>query len=63
MTKLNCTTPFNEDDLRWKTTSNGRRPTMEDNLEILKVDYLSNHLLDHNQFLILSLYDQTIFCE
>jgi hypothetical protein len=32
---------------------------MED--KILKVVYLSNHLLDHTQILNLSLYDQTIF--
>ena len=35
---------------------------MEDNLKILKVKYLGNHLLDHTQILNLSLYDQTIFC-
>ena len=34
---------------------------MEDNLKILKVEYLSNHLLDHTQILNLSLVDQTIF--
>ena len=34
---------------------------MEDNLKILKVEYLSNHLLDHAQILNLSLDDQTIF--
>ena len=34
---------------------------MEDDLKILKVDYLSNNLLDHTQILNLSLYDQTIF--
>jgi hypothetical protein len=34
---------------------------MEDNHKILKVEYLSNHLLDHNQILSLSLDDQTIF--
>ena len=33
---------------------------MEDDLKILKVDYLRNHLLDHTQFLNLGLYDQTI---
>ena len=36
---------------------------MEDDLKILKVEYLSNHLLDHTQILNLSLYDQTIFYE
>ena len=34
---------------------------MEDNLKILKVEYLSNLLLDHTQILNLSLYDLTIF--
>jgi hypothetical protein len=34
---------------------------MEDNIKIWKVEYLSNHLLDHIQILNLSLYDQTIF--
>ena len=34
---------------------------MEDNLEILKVEYHSNHLFDHTQILNLSLDDQTIF--
>ena len=46
-------------DLQWKTTSNGRRPPMEDDLKILKVEYLSNHLLDHTQILNLSLNDHT----
>ena len=36
---------------------------MEDDLKILKVEYLSNHLLDHTQILNLSLYDQTIICK
>ena len=36
---------------------------MEDDIKILKVEYLSNHLLDHTQILNLSLYDQTIFCK
>jgi hypothetical protein len=35
-----------EDDIQWKTTSNGRQPTMEDDLNILKVEYLSNHCMD-----------------
>jgi hypothetical protein len=34
---------------------------MEDNLKILKVEYLCNHLLDHTQILNLLLDDQTIF--
>ena len=36
---------------------------MEDVLKILKVEYLSNHLLDHTQILNLSLCDQAIFCK
>ena len=35
---------------------------MEDDLKILKVKYLGNHLLDHTKILNLRLYDQTIFC-
>ena len=31
---------------------------MEDDLKILKVEYLSNHLLDPTQILNLRLYDQ-----
>ena len=46
-----------EDDLQWKTTSNGRRPQMKDNLKSLKVGYLSNRLLDHAQILNLDLGD------
>ena len=38
-----------------------RQLSMEDDLKILKVEYLSNHLLDHAQILNLSLVDQTIF--
>ena len=34
---------------------------MEENLKILKVEYLSNHLLDHTQILNLGLAEQTIF--
>ena len=34
---------------------------MEDNLQILKVEYLSNHFLDHTQILDLSLNDQPYF--
>ena len=34
---------------------------MEDDLKILKEEYLSNDILDHTQILNLSLYDQTIF--
>jgi hypothetical protein len=34
---------------------------MEDNLKILKMEYLSNHLLDHTQLFNFSLDEQTIF--
>ena len=34
---------------------------MEEGLKILKLEYLSNHLLDHNQILDWRLDDQTIF--
>ena len=34
---------------------------MADDLKILQVEYLSNHLLDHSQILDLSLYDFTSF--
>ena len=34
---------------------------MEDDLKILKVEYLRNQLLDHTQILNLSIVDQTIF--
>ena len=34
---------------------------MEDDLKILKGEYLSNHLWDHTQILKLSFNDQTIF--
>ena len=36
---------------------------MEDDLKILKVEYLSNRLLVHTQILNLNLYDQTMFCK
>ena len=36
---------------------------MEDDLKILKMEYLSNLLLDHTQIFNWSLYDQTIFCK
>ena len=34
---------------------------MEDDLKILKVEYLSNHLLDHTQILNFRFDDQIIF--
>ena len=36
---------------------------MEDDLKILKLEYLSNRVLDHTHILNLRLYDQTIFCQ
>jgi hypothetical protein len=36
---------------------------MEDNLKLLKVEYLRNQLLDHTQILNLRLDDQTIFLQ
>ena len=36
---------------------------MEEDLKVLKVEYLSNRLLDHTQILNVSLDDQTIFSE
>jgi hypothetical protein len=49
-----------EDDLQLNTASNGRRPPIEDDFEILKVEHLGNHLLDHTKILNLSLFDQTL---
>ena len=37
-----------DDDLQWKTTYNGRKPTMEENLKIVKVEYLGNHCMHHD---------------
>ena len=59
MTKLYCTNSLNEDELQWKTTSNGRRPPIEDDLKISKVEYLSNRLLDYTQILYLDMGDQS----
>ena len=42
-----------------KTISNGRQPQMEDNLKIIKVEYLRNHWSDIAQVLNLSLCDLT----
>jgi hypothetical protein len=39
-----------------------RHPT-EDDLKILKVEYLGRPLLNHTQILSLSVYEQTIFCQ
>ena len=43
----------NEDDLKWKMTSNGRLPI------IGKFEYIYNHWSDFPQNLNLGLYDQT----
>jgi hypothetical protein len=53
MTKVNFPNVSNEDDLKWKTTSNGRLP------QISKVKYLSNYLSDLPQILNLGLCDQS----
>ena len=63
MTILYCNFFFNTDNLQRKTTSNWRQPLIEDDLKIVKVEYLSNHLLDHTQILNLSLFNQTLFCK
>ena len=36
----------NKDNLKWKMTTNGRRPPMENNLKIFKIEYFRNHWLD-----------------
>ena len=41
-----------EDNLQWKTTSNGRQPPIEEYLQILKVEYISNHCMDHDLVLM-----------
>ena len=41
-----------------KSTSNRRRPQMEDDLKILKVEYLSNHRSDYPQISKLDTGDQ-----
>jgi hypothetical protein len=53
MTKENSPTVSNEDDLKWKMTSNGRLPP------ISKVKYLSNYWSDLPQILNVGLYDQS----
>jgi hypothetical protein len=49
MTKLYQTNSLNEDNFR---------PPMEDNINVIKMEYLSNHLWDPTQILNLSLDDQ-----
>jgi hypothetical protein len=53
MNKAHFTNVSNEDDLKWKITSNGRLP------KISKVKYLSNYWSDLRQILDLGLYDQS----
>ena len=36
---------------------------MEDDLKILKIEYLTNGLLDYTQILNLILHEQTVFCK
>ena len=45
--------------LEMKTTSNRRQPPIEDDLKILKVEYLSNYRLDILQNLNLGKEDKT----
>ena len=45
MTKENCANVSNEDNFKWKMTSNGRLP------KISKVKYLSNYTLDLPQII------------
>ena len=42
---------LNEDDIRWKMTSNGRQP------KIAKFEYLSNHWSNHSKIVNLGLND------
>ena len=49
------TKPYLHKSFKW------RRPQMEDELKILKVEYLSNHFLDHTQIFNSSQDAQTIF--
>ena len=46
-----------EDEKRKKKRG---QPPMEDELKILKVEYLSNNLLDHTQVLNVRLHDKAI---
>ena len=48
-----CLNNSNEDDPQ------GRRPLMEEDVKILKIEYLNNHRSDLPQILKLSLGDQT----
>jgi hypothetical protein len=57
MTKENFANVSNEDDLKWKMTSNGRLS------QISKVKYLSNYWSDLPQILNLGLYDQRELCK
>jgi hypothetical protein len=57
MTKENFANVINEDDLKWKMTSNRRLP------QISKVKYLSNFWSDLPQILNLGLYDQKNFAK
>ena len=53
MTKANLSNVLNEDDFKWKMTSNGRLP------QLLKVEYLCNYWSDLSQILNLGFYDQS----
>ena len=65
-TTSNGRQPPMDDNLQWKMTYNGRRPQHFNGKppkKKVKVEYLSNHLLDHTQILNLSLDDPTIVCK
>ena len=49
-----------DDQIIFYNSEKRRKPPMDDDINILKVEYLSNTLLDHNQILNF-LDDQTIF--
>ena len=53
MTRANISNVSNQDDFKWKMTSNGRLPS------ILKVEYLNNYWSDLSQILNLGFYDQS----
>jgi hypothetical protein len=57
MTKENFANVPNEDNLKWKMTSNGRLP------QISKVKYLINYWSDLPRILNLGCYDQRELCK
>ena len=53
MTKANFSNVLNEDNFKWKMTSNGRLP------QLLEVEYLCNYWTDLSQILNLGFYYQS----